>query len=175
MYTSTFLLTSLIAITINAQSHPMITPAPAPLVLRQANDEEDVADCFNSIGQYMTCIGKAVSTNLCINTTNLNADLECGCRQASSLYACYTSYCTPGKHQTEFVDAVDDCGVPYIGGPAPTGSPNAGSDDGHASDDENNATKTGGAPAAATKPSSAGSLNTGIWGLMAVGAVVGLL
>ncbi|KAK4203111.1 hypothetical protein QBC40DRAFT_294019 [Triangularia verruculosa] len=175
MHASTLLLTTLLAVTINAQSHPMITPAPAALALRQVNDEDDNPDCVRSLGSYVSCIGKAVSTDLCINTANLDVNLECGCSQASSLYACYTSYCIRGTAYTEFASGVDEaCG--RAGGPAPTGTPNADSDDGDTSGDEDEPTKTGDSAAAgATKPSSAGSLRAGAWGLMAVGAVHDIL
>ncbi|KAK0664522.1 hypothetical protein QBC41DRAFT_306522 [Cercophora samala] len=180
MRTSIILLTSLLAITINAQSHPMITPAPAPLARRQDNDDDSA--CLASLGHYISCLGIAMSPDPCMKSAHIHGDIECGCKQASSIYGCYTSFCTPGPASNELAKAVDECGIPYGGGAAPTGSPDDGDvwDDGDDvsddEDDEDEPTRTGGGTAPATQtPNSAGSLKAGAWGLVAAGAVVGML
>lgn len=56
MHTPIIILTSLMALTINAQSHPMITPAPAPMARRQDNSVDEDADCLSSLGYVPTLL-----------------------------------------------------------------------------------------------------------------------
>lgn len=113
-----------------------------------------------------------------MKSAHIHGDIECGCKQASSIYGCYTSFCTPGPHATDFASVVDECGIPY-GGAAPTRSPDddddVDDDDGNVSDNEDGPTRTAGGVVPTETPSSAGSLKAGVWGLVAIGAVVGML
>ncbi|KAK4457558.1 hypothetical protein QBC42DRAFT_301056 [Cladorrhinum samala] len=181
MLQSTFLtFLSVLPFMAAAQHHPMITPAAA--VRARATDGTGVgSDCDASLVPWMSCAGSGLSSDLCLGTAaTLNVQSSCACSQATSLYDCYTKYCSPGTEFPAYYTAVSYCASKGYGKapPKPTGA--AASALGDSGSGSGSGSGNGGSGGGDNK-SGASGMGAGdmvlwsVWGVVGLGMGVGML
>ncbi|KAM7190823.1 hypothetical protein V8F33_009246 [Rhypophila sp. PSN 637] len=157
----------------NAIARDLITPVAA--LYPRATDPGYTGDCAKSYTQWGSCAGDALRSDLCgldltdpTKTDNINE--KCACEQATSIYDCFTSYCTTGTEYSTYYMAVSACASLGFGTtpPAPT---NAGAAGGNGN---------GNGGGGAGKPSAGNVMGTDLvlwtmWAGVAVGSFVVML
>ncbi|KAK4207507.1 hypothetical protein QBC37DRAFT_392714 [Rhypophila decipiens] len=115
----------------NAIARDLITPVAA--LHPRATDSGYTGDCAKSFTQWASCAGDGMKSDLCgldltDPTKTEGVDVQCACDQATSLYDCYTSYCTTGTEYSAYYVGVSACASLGIGTapPAPTDAGAAG-------------------------------------------------
>ncbi|KAK4161597.1 hypothetical protein QBC43DRAFT_357435 [Cladorrhinum sp. PSN259] len=158
--------------------HPMITPAA---VLRAratgasgAGAGSGGSDCDASLGPFMSCAGNGMSADLCLGTASTwNVDSTCACSQATSLYDCYTKFCSMGTEFSNYYTAVSWCASKGFGKepPKPTGTAFTVLGGGN-----NNGNNNGGSGSSGATILGFGDMVLwSIWGIVGLGASVGML
>lgn len=113
--------------------------------------------------------------DFCMKSVYIYGDIECGCKQVLSIYGCYILFCIFGFCVIDFVSVVDECGILY-GGVVFIGSfDDDDDDDGNVLDNEDGFIWIGGGVVFIEIFSFVGLLKVGVWGLVVIGVVVGMM